>query len=586
MIQRIGPSHSFLGDPAVPFFDCVIVGAGSAGLAAATCLTGNFGLSAVVIEAHSQPGGCAGYFMRGRPRRFHDAGATQLIECVGHGIQNRLFRKATGRDLGPLRRIDRLEHVWLSEEDALPELRFLLGADGKICVQEEFARRLPAQDAEQLKCLSAFFDSCAADSEWMWRLFYGWPQFPIAGLKDLVHVLRLGWSLSHRQKMRAVSVFGRSVSDEGRRFGLKPGSKAWELLTALLLDTSQNSAEETPYLAGCMGLSILQRGIFRLPRGMCDLFGPWAAGVERSGVPVWYHHRVRSIRSRPELSRVWRQSHKGSSETTSVFSIELARTREPHQNSRGSHSKGCTLLARSVIFAAPVPALLSLVPEDDPLCDSGQWSRWKRAAHGSEEWQALALYGWLSADQQSPSPGSVAETKHQGRFGPDAAQPWYLQIFPKAGDLIPHALYLSAGPLQTDQRCLESGPFRVFTATVHVRWADQPSGLRDRAAFLAEMTARAERATGCRVVGAELAVPSTFEKYTLRPEGRVGGPPLGFDGFAWRALNTAVQHPLGGGDLVLAGDWVFPGQGVVAASLSGALAASRVAGRPLSELLP
>jgi hypothetical protein len=80
-------------------------------------------------------------------------------------------------------------------------------------------------------------------------------------------------------------------------------------------------------------------------------------------------------------------------------------------------------------------------------------------------------------------------------------------------------------------------------------------------------------------------MPSTFAKYTGRPLGRVGGPPLGFGTFAVHALPSAVQA-VGGGFLALAGDWVFPGQGVVAAGLSGALAASRVIGKPVGDLLP
>lgn len=585
MTPRPPTGHPFSEDSAVPFFDCVIVGAGAAGLASATCLLGVPGLSAVVIEAHSQPGGCAGYFVRGQPRRFHDAGATQLIECVGRGIQNRLFRKATGRDLGPLEQIGSLEHVWPGQKDALPELRIVLGADGEIRVQGDSAGRLPAGETAQLKSLTAFLGSCAADAEWMWRLFYAWPRFPIAGLNDLGHALRLGFSLSARQQMRAFAVVGRSVSDEARRFGLKPGSKAWELLTALLLDTSQNSAEGTPYLAGCMGLSILQRGIYRLPRGMCDLFAPWAAGVERSGVPVWYRHGVRSIRSRQEIYRTRPQNRIGSPLNGHVFCVELADSHFAGQHGGAAAPKVRTLLARSVIFAAPVPALLTLVPEDDPLRETVEWSRWHRATRNTEEWQALALYGCLVPDRSLRPLGSDALSEHQERFGLDAAGPWYLQIFPQSSDRIPHALYLSAGPVRHDQRFENGAPHRVFTATAHVRWGDRPSGPGERAAYLTEMVARTERATGCRVLGAELAVPSTFEKYTSRPEGRVGGPPLGFDGFAWRALINAVQHPLGGGALVLAGDWVFPGQGVVAAALSGALAAARVAGKPISELV-
>ena len=53
----------------------VVIGAGIAGLTAASLLA-NEGLNVTLIEAHSQPGGCAGTFSRG-PFVF-DVGATQV----------------------------------------------------------------------------------------------------------------------------------------------------------------------------------------------------------------------------------------------------------------------------------------------------------------------------------------------------------------------------------------------------------------------------------------------------------------------------------------------------------------------------
>ena len=65
-----------------------VVGAGIAGLTAAALLAGE-GLEVVLLEAHSQSGGCAGTFRRG-PYTF-DVGATQVAGLESGGIHRRLF---------------------------------------------------------------------------------------------------------------------------------------------------------------------------------------------------------------------------------------------------------------------------------------------------------------------------------------------------------------------------------------------------------------------------------------------------------------------------------------------------------------
>jgi phytoene dehydrogenase-like protein len=71
----------------------------------------------------------------------------------------------------------------------------------------------------------------------------------------------------------------------------------------------------------------------------------------------------------------------------------------------------------------------------------------------------------------------------------------------------------------------------------------------------------------------DLATPHTFERYTGRARGLVGGVPQ----TPATASLGGFSHRSGVPGLILAGDTVFPGQSTVGASLSGVNAA-RAAG--------
>jgi phytoene dehydrogenase-like protein len=70
----------------------------------------------------------------------------------------------------------------------------------------------------------------------------------------------------------------------------------------------------------------------------------------------------------------------------------------------------------------------------------------------------------------------------------------------------------------------------------------------------------------------EDATPLTFEHYTLRPRGLVGGTPQTVAHAGLRGLS----HVSGIRGLLLCGDTTFPGQSTVGASLSGIAAARAV----------
>jgi phytoene dehydrogenase-like protein len=74
-------------------FDVAVVGGGVAGLATAARLQAE-GLRTVVLEAHGQPGGCAGFYHR---KGFSfDVGATTLVDFGPGGVGGQLLARLGG----------------------------------------------------------------------------------------------------------------------------------------------------------------------------------------------------------------------------------------------------------------------------------------------------------------------------------------------------------------------------------------------------------------------------------------------------------------------------------------------------------
>jgi phytoene dehydrogenase-like protein len=527
-------------------WDPLIIGAGAAGLAAATLCSQDRPESTLLIESHLAPGGCAGHFARGFPRRIHDAGATQLIECAPGGLQHELLRVATGKsasDVMPvLCPIDAIEHVWPDRSGAVGiPLRVQLNAAGKLNVRGS-ATEDPVMSEPGRMALERFLHQCHSDAALIWKIFYCFPDFPVRSFGGLTELLKLAPLVGLGGAFRLTRRLGASVADVAVEFGVLPGTPEWQIVAALLLDTSQNTPAATPYLVGAMGLSILRRGISRLPNGMRDLFDPWFQGIRASGVRTQTGARATQIRTRPGGG----------------FEVDC--------NVRGT---SVTFFAKNVICALPISSILNLVAPDDLLTHSKEWKVWDAASTREYEWQALALHGVVEGD-------SPAEFK---------GKPWYLQIFARQGEQLEHALYVSMAADSVDPRSGRS--FRTFTASLHVdsaadaRWRRSDVG-SSNASFKDELQTallrRIEQGTGLTVTFSELATPETFARYTNRTDGRVGGFAASFNNFLFRSLPRVVAVNSGSA-LFVAGDSVFPGQGVIAASMSGVIAWSIMTGK-------
>jgi phytoene dehydrogenase-like protein len=113
---------------------------------------------------------------------------------------------------------------------------------------------------------------------------------------------------------------------------------------------------------------------------------------------------------------------------------------------------------------------------------------------------------------------------------------------------------------------------RVATMSTHVApidWAglDRDAHERQKAEYAERMRSALRRAlprAADALVHAEFATPRSFQRYTRRNQGAVGGPPVRRGNSVFFAVGSDALGP----GLWLVGDSVFPGQGTMAVVLS------------------
>ncbi|MEY3901941.1 MAG: hypothetical protein RL189_1247, partial [Pseudomonadota bacterium] len=507
----------------------IIVGAGAAGTAAAKCFAAaDLASHTLLLEQHSEPGGSAGYFSRGMPKRTFDAGATQLIECERGQIQNIIYSLAASENQpSPEELFERIPTITQHWEDG--GIKIILHADGR--VSWNGPRQPDAHEAAEMKRLEKFISACHAEAGWMWSLLRQIPRFPLQSVTDVARALVVFLQVPFFKKCTFPFLWLLSCRQMMAFYGIKKGSLADDVLSGLLVDTTQNTPEKSPWLASAMGISILRRGIFRCRKGMRSYFRPMLSSFIERGGTYKPHHAVRRIETVASGFRVTFEDTKNRTTTT----VETD---------------------KSILLNLTLADMTGgLVPEKDPLRETRVFRRWTHIAAGEKCWGAFALYALVEDKPEWP------DTPH------------YHQMFARQSDPseLQSSLYVSI-PARNDPA--QPAGFRILTATIHLN--STIVSPQQRALWQEILSSRIETNLAARLSHTESAVPETFARYTGRRAGLVGGFPLRFGNFLFFANPSTLRHPqIPGCKLILMGDNVFPGQGVVACCVSGVIAFER-----------
>lgn len=251
----------------------IVIGGGVAGLTAGSLLA-HEGVPVTLLEAHHQPGGCAGTFSRG-PYVF-DAGATQVAGLERGGIHERLFRHLEiplpeAALLDPVCLVDLLDghdpiHLW---------------HDSKRW-EDERKRHFPGSEI--------FWWLCSALHKSNWAFAVRDPVLPIRNFWDFKQLFKalgpLNLSTSLLSKL--------TVADLLKMTACHKDERLWQFLEMQLRLYSQEPLDRTAALYGATVLQMAHEplGLWHLEGSMQKLSDHLVEGFLRDSGLMQCRHRV------------------------------------------------------------------------------------------------------------------------------------------------------------------------------------------------------------------------------------------------------------------------------------------------------
>ncbi|MCU0878330.1 MAG: NAD(P)-binding protein, partial [Pirellulaceae bacterium] len=228
-------------------YDVAVMGGGIAGLATAGRLAAA-GRTTIVLEAHGQPGGCAGYFRR---QGFaFDVGATTLVDFAPGGIGGELIDRMGLADL-PAEELPGYA-AWL------PDRQVTLYRDAAQWHRERLAK---LGDSAAHRRLWQVLDRLA---DVFWQATRRGIRLPVRTLADLGHIAGVlpltAWPLVRYARW--------TVGDLLRSLRLRDDAPLVGLLSMLLEDTVHAKIDEAPLINGALGITIRGAGLSRARGGM------------------------------------------------------------------------------------------------------------------------------------------------------------------------------------------------------------------------------------------------------------------------------------------------------------------------------
>ena len=458
------------------------------------------GYSVTLVEAHNQLGGCAGTFQRG-PYTF-DVGATQVAGLEKGGIHHRLFHYL---DI-PIPNAKILD----------PGCSVLLGdGTGAINLWHD-PLRWQKERQIQFPGSEIFWSLCSQIHKSNWAFVDRDPILPVGNFWDLSQLIR---AIRPANLLTAVlSKF--TIADLLTITGCQRDKRLRRFLDLQLKLYSQESAGRTAALYGATVLQMAQspRGLWHLHGSMQILSDLLKNSFLRDGGTLLIGHRVIKI------------VHE---ETSKIFSIDVIDRKK----------KLINLKAADIVFSLTPQSLVDLIP-----IEGGLSTTYRESINNLPKPSgALVFYGALN---RSDLPVNC---------------PAHIQIFDDEFG----SLFISIS-MENDQRAPAGMATLIASIFVDVdQWSDLDSqSYTSKKKIVAKQIITIINnkldLPETSWTHQELSTPRSFQRWTGRPGGIVGG--LGQHPSQFGPFGLPSRTPLKG--LWLCGDSIYPGEGTAGVSQS------------------
>lgn len=477
----------------------IVIGAGVGGLTTAALLA-KAGYDVTVYEAQTYPGGSAStYYYQGYQ---FDSGAT-----VAGGFQPNGPHTLLGEMLEIDWSVRQHDPAWVVHlaGEAIPLMH------DNSAVLARFPHTAPFWDA-QVKIADLSWKLAASGLPWLPQDVGEWMQLARTGLRHFPADLRL------------VPYAFKSVQQWLQRLNLTHDAAFVRFIDAMLLISAQTATPYANALYGATALDLPRQGVYHVAGGIGGIAETLVQRLQADGGSVHYRHHV---------TRIVRDGKR-------ITGVEIR---------HGKRGKTQFVPADFVIANVTPWSLATLL--GDPAPQKLQ----REVRQRNETYGAFVLHVGVRADSM---PDQMAD---------------HHQIIPQLdGEMGEgNSLFVSLSPKWDTSRAPDG--HRAVTISTHTNVSDWWRLLEtDRIAYddrKAEYTERIMNTVNAVIpgfkTGADIVLPGTpvtFERYTLRQRGMVGG-------FPQTSLFKARSPRTGLPNLRLVGDSIFPGQSTAGVTLGG-----------------
>lgn len=476
-------------------FDIAILGAGISGFSTALRLQKK-GYKTIVLEAHGQIGGCAGFFKK---KGFSfDVGATTLVDFFDYGVGGKFLNEIglSIPDLEPLEYI-----AWL------PDRNITLYRDEKKWSTERLQKLGSTENHIR------FWKLLDKITKVFWNASRKNIKLPIQSISDIVSNIK---SIEFKNLYYA-RYLNYTMLDILKKFKLHNDTALKGFISMLIEDTVHSTIDKAPFINATLGTTIRGSGLMRAKGGMKGFWG----FLEK-------HYLV--------LGGTLKRGN-------TVNCIEKKKDYWDIKTNKGHYQ------AKQIVSSLPLDLNIKIAPQEIK-------NKLEKYYVKNQHLQGGAIVVFLGVPEAEVS--NQIYNHHQLLFDYEA----------KLGN--GNNMFISI----SSQSDIQSAPdgYRSVMISTHCDLADW-IGLekeayqvkkQDIGQLLINNARKVYPQLGNNAVVLEIGTPKTYEKYTKRINGAVGG----FKQTLANSNFNAIPQNIGFKDFYIVGDNTWPGLGTVAGLIS------------------